>query len=67
LSRGRAIALKDYLINAGVQANIIETIGKGETEPYKVYDINEYTEDEINQIHRRVEFSVDDVSRRNAC
>ncbi|WP_069471728.1 OmpA family protein [Candidatus Marithrix sp. Canyon 246] len=43
-------------------------IGKGETEPYEVYDVSEYTETEINQIHRRVEFSVDDdVSRNNAC
>lgn len=68
LSRGRAIALKDYLVNAGVQANIIDTIGKGEREPYKVYDASEYTEDEIHQLHRRVEFSTDDdVSRNNAC
>jgi outer membrane protein OmpA-like peptidoglycan-associated protein len=68
LSRGHAIALKDYLINAGIQSGIIETIGKGETEPYKVYDVSQYTEDEINQIHRRVEFSVDDdVLRNNAC
>ncbi len=68
LSRGRAIALKDYLINAGIQANIIDTIGKGEKEPFDIYDPSTYSQDEINQLHRRVEFSIDDdVSRNNAC
>jgi outer membrane protein OmpA-like peptidoglycan-associated protein len=68
LSRGRAMALKDYLVNAGIQSGIIETIGKGEKEPFDIYDASVYSQDEIDQIHRRVEFSVDDdVLRNNAC
>jgi outer membrane protein OmpA-like peptidoglycan-associated protein len=55
LSRGRAMALKDYLVNAGIQNGIIETIGKGETEPFDIYDASIYSQDEIDQIHRRVE------------
>lgn len=68
LSRGRAMALKDYLVNAGINSGIIDTIGKGETEPFEIYDPSVYSQDEIDQIHRRVEFSIDDdVSRNNAC
>jgi outer membrane protein OmpA-like peptidoglycan-associated protein len=62
------MALKDYLVNAGIQSGIIETIGKGEKEPFDIYDASVYSQDEIDQIHRRVEFSVDDdVLRNNAC
>jgi len=61
-------APKNSWLTQAVQANIIDTIGKGETEPFDIYDASAYSQDEINQIHRRVEFNVDDdVSRNNAC
>jgi outer membrane protein OmpA-like peptidoglycan-associated protein len=67
LSKGRASAVKNYLVAAGIRANIM-TLGKGEREPLELYDPTMYTQEEIDQINRRVEFAVDsDVSSTNAC
>ncbi len=67
LSKKRANALKKYLVDKGIHANIT-TIGKGKREPFKLYDPTRYTQQEIDQINRRVEFIVDgEVSYVNAC
>jgi outer membrane protein OmpA-like peptidoglycan-associated protein len=60
LSKGRALALKDYLVKIGkFSASIITTVGKGEQEPFEFYDPSSYTQEEIDQINRRVEFAID--------
>lgn len=58
LSQKRAEALKNYLINQGFHAGLITTLGKGESEPSEVYDPSRYSQDQLYQIYRRVEFAI---------
>ena len=69
LSRGRALALKDYFVKQGsIDANIITAMGKGKQQPLELYDPSLYTQDEIDQMNRRVEFAIDrEVSNTNQC
>ncbi|MCK5522029.1 MAG: OmpA family protein [Thiomargarita sp.] len=68
LSRGRALALKDYLIEQGCIETDIITMGKGKRQPLEPYDPSRYTQDMIDQMNRRVEFAIDrEVSHTNQC
>ncbi len=68
LSRGRALALKDYLVEQGCIETDIITMGKGKRQPLELYDPSLYTQDEVDQMNRRVEFAIDrDVSYINQC
>ena len=69
LSKGRALALKDYLVKqGGFDANLITTLGKGKRQPFKLYDPSRYTQDEIDHMNRRIEIVIDrDVSYTNQC
>jgi len=67
LSKRRALVLKKYLVEAGIRAPIT-TLGKGEKVPFNLYDPSVYTQEEIDQINRRAEFSIDrKVSYDGAC
>ena len=67
LSKNRALALKKYLLEKGVHAKIT-TLGKGKREPFQLSDPTRYTQTEIDQINRRVEFVIDrEISYDNIC
>ncbi|MCK5537393.1 MAG: OmpA family protein [Thiomargarita sp.] len=67
LSRGRALELKNHLISKGIIV-AIKAVGKGKRQPFELYDPSEYTQDEIDQMNRRVEFALDhNVSIGNIC
>jgi outer membrane protein OmpA-like peptidoglycan-associated protein len=68
LSKARASAVKNYLVAGGIAAERITTLGKGERKPLELYDPTMYTQQQIDQINRRVEFAIDsDVSYDNFC
>ncbi len=54
LSRRRAEAVKRFLLAKGY-TGAIQTEGRGEREPLALDDPGQYTEDQRNQLHRRVE------------
>jgi len=54
LSRGRALALKDYLVEQGCIETDIITMGKGKRQPLEPYDLSRYTQDDIDQMNRRL-------------
>ncbi len=53
LSQKRADAVKDYLVGAGIDASIIQSVGKGESEPVATND----TEEGMAQ-NRRITFTI---------
>ena len=53
LSNDRAAAVKNYLINKGINEPRVRSIGFGETKPLKKNDT-----DKNRQINRRVEFVI---------
>jgi len=57
VSKKRAYAVKNYLLKAGVTTQI-RVIGKGKREPPQLANRAIYTQDEINALNRRVEFTV---------
>ena len=57
LSLARADTLAAYLQTAGYPGRI-ETVGKGEDEPFQPDDATAYDTDTLNQLHRRVEVDV---------
>jgi outer membrane protein OmpA-like peptidoglycan-associated protein len=57
VSKKRAYAVKDYLLKAGVTTQIT-VIGKGKREPPQLANRVIYTQDEIDALNRRVEFTV---------
>jgi outer membrane protein OmpA-like peptidoglycan-associated protein len=68
LSKRRAVALQEYLKQHSNPSYQIRTLGKGEWEPMKLQNANHYTQDQIDQINRRVEFAMDmGVSEENVC
>ncbi|RKZ76646.1 MAG: hypothetical protein DRR19_28510 [Candidatus Parabeggiatoa sp. nov. 1] len=68
LSTKRAKALKNYIVASGIRADMITTIGKGERAPLELYEPSLYTQNEIDQINRRVEFAINSaISYDNAC
>jgi len=69
LSKKRALALKKYLVETGkFSGSFIRTVGQGEHAPFDIYDPSSYTQEEIDQINRRVEFVVNNnVSHISAC
>jgi outer membrane protein OmpA-like peptidoglycan-associated protein len=56
VSKKRAYAVKDYLLKAGVTTKIT-VIGKGKREPPQLANRVIYTQDEIDALNRRVEFT----------
>lgn len=54
LSLKRAKALKKYLNTKGITIDI-STTGKGETQPLQLENSDNYTQEEIDQLNRRVE------------
>jgi len=68
LSKKRALALKKYLIETGkFSASFIRTVGQGEHAPFDIYDPSSYRQEEIDQINRRVEFTIDGDGAYNEC
>lgn len=68
LSKKRAQALKNYLINYGFHADLITALGKGEWELPNIYDPSRYSLEELHQIYRRVEFAINEgIPRTNVC
>lgn len=55
ISQKRADFLKGYLEQAGVSADI-KTVGRGKREPLELDNPDSYTQAEIDQLNRRVEF-----------
>ena len=55
LSQDRANSLKEYLVSKGYTGQI-ETRGAGSREPIRIDDPKAYTEEELYQLQRRVEF-----------
>jgi outer membrane protein OmpA-like peptidoglycan-associated protein len=55
LSKKRAQKVANFLISSGIGAKIT-VIGKGRSEPRVISNSASYTQDEINQLNRRVEF-----------
>ncbi len=67
-SKRRALALQAYLMQHGNPSYQIRTLGKGKRQPMKLVDPSHYTQDQIDQINRRVEFAMDkEVSGENVC
>jgi outer membrane protein OmpA-like peptidoglycan-associated protein len=56
LSERRAKAVAQFLVDQGIQAHIL-VAGKGKSEPRQISDPSQYTQDQIDQLNRRVEFS----------
>jgi outer membrane protein OmpA-like peptidoglycan-associated protein len=54
LSKRRALALRQFLVQSGVQTEIIAE-GRGSDEPAAIDDASKYTQDERYQLDRRVE------------
>ncbi|MHA1158514.1 MAG: OmpA family protein [Alphaproteobacteria bacterium] len=56
LSRDRAITVADALRGAGY-GGVIETVGRGEIEPFLPDDASKYTTEQLHAFDRRVEYS----------
>ena len=56
LSLRRARAVAQILIDQGIQAHIV-VAGMGKSEPRRISDASRYTQDQIDQLNRLVEFS----------
>jgi len=56
LSLRRAEAVAQILVGQGIQAHIV-VAGMGKSEPRQISDASQYTQDQIDQLNRRVEFS----------
>lgn len=55
LSKRRAAIVAAFLKEAGVNGRIV-TVGKGFSEPWKISDGADYTQSQIDELNRRVEF-----------
>ena len=56
LSLRRADAVAQFLVDQGIQAQIL-VAGKGKSEPRQISDPAQFSQDQIDQLNRRVEFS----------
>ncbi len=55
LSRRRAMALRDFLVERGYDPARVDTDGRGEREPLQLQSPYDYTHEQVFQIMRRVE------------
>jgi outer membrane protein OmpA-like peptidoglycan-associated protein len=60
LSRRRAEAVRSYLGQKGLDTTAITVVAKGKTEPVVLSNDNHYSQDQIYELDRRVEFSPQD-------